>query len=137
MGTSALTKVLDKDGAVLVSMYRQFDGYQDVHGAELRDFLKPLKLVNGFSDRSEPIANGMGCLAAFIVANFKVEVGGFYLCNTQKDQDYLDYIYEVYPLNSSDNSPICIKCKCGFDGTVYYDGLVSEYEAVDKCDDDE
>lgn len=135
MGTRAITKVLDKDGAVLVSMYRQFDGYQDAHGAELKEFLNSLSLVNGLSGDREDIANGMGCLAAFLVAKFKVKAGGFYLYSTQEDQSYIDYIYEVYPLDESDNSPICVRCKCGFDGNIYYEGLVSEYKAEDNEED--
>lgn len=50
MGTRSLTFVYDEDDKTpIVNMYRQFDGYPSGHGADLADFLLPLRLVNGFS----------------------------------------------------------------------------------------
>lgn len=80
MGTRALT-VVQEDGKDVIVMYRQFDGYLDGHGRELAEFLKGVKIGNGiFGDKEMgSFANGLGCLAAQIVAHFKTEVGGFYL----------------------------------------------------------
>lgn len=93
MGTRSLTIVKDEDGRKLLTLYRQMDGYPTGHGQELADFLKPIKLVNGISNEKEPIANGMGCLAAQIVAHFKRAAGGFYIM-TAGDHGQ-DYVYTV------------------------------------------
>lgn len=80
MGTRSVTLVHAEDGKVLCALYRQFDGYPTGHGRALFDFVKSRTLVNGIGTQTEPIANGMGCLAALIVAHFKeTEAGNFYL----------------------------------------------------------
>jgi hypothetical protein len=97
MGTRSLTYVYDGAEPV-VCMYRQFDGYPSGHGSELAEFLFDGKLVNGIPFGSkEKLFNGMGCLAAQMVAKFKQEVGGFYLLPTRKDHDsWQDYEYHVF-----------------------------------------
>ena len=134
MGTRSLTKVLDSKGEVLVCMCRQYDGYQSGHGQELKDFLDSKVIVNGFqNDRDESLANGMGCLAAQLVCNFKVCVGGFYLYPVNSDTEYIDFIYTVYPQSGSHTPELMIKCEFGFNsGKVLYEGLVSDYAPTDE-----
>jgi hypothetical protein len=81
MGTRSLTYVYDDNNDPLICMYRQFDGYPTGHGSELASFLTPFKIVNGISGNAKigKVANGMGCLAAQLVANFKTDVGNIYL----------------------------------------------------------
>ena len=81
----------------LVCLYRQFDGYPSGHGAELANFLKGIKLGNGIADNPKmgKFANGMGCLAAQLVAHFKKSVGGFYI-HPVTDSGGVDYEYHVY-----------------------------------------
>lgn len=133
MGTRSLTKVLDSAGNVLVCMYRQYDGYQSGHGQELKSFLESRVMVNGFSDRHDKVlSNGMGCLAAQIICNFKVEVGGFYLYPADSSSEWIDYVYTVYPDSNRHTPKLMVKCEFGFDsGDVLYDGLVSDYPATD------
>jgi hypothetical protein len=78
-------------------MYRQFDGYPSGHGQELIDFLKPIRLVNGLGvNEKSKVANGMGCLAAQMIANFKITVGGFYIHAVTDTDCFQDYEYHVY-----------------------------------------
>lgn len=93
MGARSNTVVVNGNVKV-INMYRQFDGYPTGHGAELANFLAPLTLVNGYSTNDEKQANGMGCLAAQLVANFKDGIGGIYLEDPQGDCDN-DYTYTV------------------------------------------
>ncbi len=81
MGTSCHTILYDNDGKEICVLYRNFDGYPERHGEDLKNFLRGKKIVKGISlDEDEnKIFNGMDCLAASIVANFKKEVGNFYL----------------------------------------------------------
>jgi hypothetical protein len=95
MGTRSLTFVYDGDKAI-INMYRQFDGYPSGHGAELAEFLISGEMVNGFSDKNAKQFNGMGCLAASMIAHFKNSVGGFYIHAVTDTDCFQDYEYHVY-----------------------------------------
>ena len=97
MGTRSLTFVYN-DNVRVLCMYRQFDGYPSGHGAELATFLGGFDaVVNGMQfNETRKIANGMGCLAAQLVANFKVDAGGFYLYPTNSKDCGQEYEYHVY-----------------------------------------
>jgi hypothetical protein len=95
MGTRALTFVYDGDKPI-VNLYRQYDGYPTGHGAELAEFLDGFKIVNGIGAETTRIANGMGCLAAQVVAHFKDSVGGFYIHSVDATECGQDYEYHVY-----------------------------------------
>lgn len=97
MGTRCLTFVYDGVDPV-INLYRQFDGYPEGHGVELAEFLKSIKAVtNGIAlGERRRTANGMGCLAAQLVANFKTETGGFYLHSVNETDCGQDYEYHVY-----------------------------------------
>jgi hypothetical protein len=72
MGTRSLTVIKDEEGGEICVMYRQFDGYLEGHGKDLLEFLQGRKVVNGISLGSrEKASNGMACLAASLIANFK------------------------------------------------------------------
>ena len=96
MGTRSLTFVYDTDGDAIINLYRQYDGYPSGHGRELADFICPFTIVNGFGRETANIANGMGCLAAQLVAHFKDGVGQFYLHSVEAKDCGQDYEYHVY-----------------------------------------
>ena len=129
MGTRALTTVKDSEGRTLVVMYRQSDGYQDCHGKELKEFLSGLTLVNGIQEYTSGIANGMCCLAAQLVASLKKEVGLHYIYAEGVADGWVDFNYTIYPADDSDTPDLKIKVKSYDD--VLFDGLISDYEAVD------
>ena len=83
MGTRSLTFVTENEAMPILCMYRQMDGYPSGHGADLAEFLAPIKMVNGLGSDAESVANGTGCLAAQIVAHFK---------DTGRNPDYYDLI---------------------------------------------
>lgn len=119
MGTRSLTFVYEKYGQVqkpVCNMYRQFDGYPTGHGAELVDFLTKGKLVNGLSlANNEIVFNGMGCLAAQMVAYFKDEAGGFYLHPTDVTDCGQDYEYHIFDKNGELYIEV-YNCGCNFFG---------------------
>lgn len=111
MGTRSLTVVKEtlkaKDTIVL---YRQFDGYPTGHGAELKAFLEPLKLVNGLGRENKHVANGMACLAAQLVTHFKGGqsgeyrlglAGGFYLYPSGTRDAGEEFIYTLYEVKGT------------------------------------
>jgi hypothetical protein len=95
MGTRSLTFVYDGDKPIL-NLYRQYDGYPTGHGAELAQFLEGFTIVNGIGKETTRVANGMGCLAAQVVAHFKDSVGGFYIHSVDSKECGQDYEYHVY-----------------------------------------
>lgn len=96
MGTRSLTYVFE-DKEPIVCMYRQFDGYPSGHGTELAEFLNVGTVVNGLGADSKNVFNGMGCLAAQLVAKFKDGPGGFYLhAPVLGRDDWQEYEYHVY-----------------------------------------
>ena len=116
MGTRSLTYVYDETATPLVCMYRQFDGYVSGHGAELDEFLSSFaEITNGMRvGETRKIANGMGCLAAQMVAHFKVGAGGFYLHPTTLNQDSgQEYEYHIFQDNIVVKDPTDVI----FDGT--------------------
>ena len=97
MGTRALTFVYDEYNKPLINLYRQYDGYPSGHGAELAEFLSGFHITNGISSgETRRTANGMGCLAAQVVAHFKDSVGGFYIHSVDVTECGQDYEYHVY-----------------------------------------
>ena len=99
MGTRSLTFVYDGDKPV-INMYRQFDGYMSGHGAELARFLLSFDaVVNGLPvGDTRKMANGMGCLAAQMIANFKTEVGYFYLYPVDAKDCGQEYEYHIFQI---------------------------------------
>ena len=112
MGTRSLTKVIQtyetsianednnnevyKERKPITCMYRQYDGYMSGHGAELAEWLLRYTLVNGIpADKSEPMFNGMDCLAAQMFAHFKTEAGGIYCMHPEASDCWEEYLYEI------------------------------------------
>ena len=105
MGTRSLTYVFEtyknEDGTdehvPIINLYRQYDGYMEGHGLELAEFLAPFTIVNGLGAKTDKVANGMGCLAAQMVAHFKDGPGQFYLHAPKLGADHWqDYEYHVF-----------------------------------------
>lgn len=105
MGTRSLTFVYEtykqKNGkekhTPIIKLYRQYDGYMEGHGLELAEFLAPFTIVNGLGAKTDKVANGMGCLAAQMVAHFKDGPGQFYLYPPVLGVDnWQEYEYHVY-----------------------------------------
>jgi len=110
MGTKSLTTFLDEwDNEEIVVMYRQYDGYPEVHGRDLFDYLSGKKIVNGIprNEKVSQLANGMSCLAAQVVSHFKKEVGNFYLHKSGTRDIGEQYVYTVY----YDNNELKVKVR--------------------------
>lgn len=102
MGTRSLTEVYDEPWGRrkprrLVTIYRQMDGYPDGIGREIADFLSDRTIVNGFGTNTPQKANnGMGCLAAQLVAHLKGdEIGSVYLYPPGSRDVGEEYIYTI------------------------------------------
>jgi len=88
------------DSSPLVCIYRQYDGYLDGHGKDLRDGFGSTEVVNGIRVGDiNPIANGMGCLAAQIVTMLKKKPGGVYIASHDADDE--EFTYTIYTTEES------------------------------------
>ena len=143
MGTRSLTFVYSESkrgerAEPIMNMYRQFDGYPSGHGAELAEFLSGGKIVNGLRLGKEgKFFNGMGDLAAQLVANFKKESGGFYLYPVSAKDCGQDYEYHILNVDGEFKIEVYY-CGCNFFGIsgdyeseVVFSGSLPEF--VDFC----
>jgi len=95
MGTRSLT-VFKENGKEFCVMYAQYDGYPDGLGLDLAKFLKDISLVNGISiNEKRKIANGLGCLAAQVIAHLKDGPGGIYVYPPKARDCGEEYIYTI------------------------------------------
>lgn len=95
MGTRARVNVIE-DGKVLVSIYRQMDGYPEGLGQDVAEFTARLKLVNGLGGDISAVANGMGCYAAQLISFLKDGAGSVYIRPTNMKSHGEEYVYAVY-----------------------------------------
>lgn len=107
MGTRCITRIETDSGKKLLNLYRQFDGYPTGHGLDLFNFLNGFVIVNGYNgSEGEKAANGAGCLAAQLIAHFKLRhnenekrrdspIGGFYIYPIEQTDCGQDYEYIV------------------------------------------
>ena len=122
MSTRSLT-IIKEEGETVCTMYRQMDGYPEGHGKELADFLGGMIIVNGLGfDEKDRVANGMGCLAAQVVAHFKDGPGSIYLCPEHKGWE--EYAYTITGEVGGEPN---IKCYAVYAKQVLYDGPASKF----------
>ena len=96
MGTRSITTVKDEDGNKIIEMYKQYDGYPEGLGEELLEFIDG-EVTNGIKiNETRRTFNGMSCLAAQLVAHFKVGVGGIYLHTPTTDYHDKNKYYDMY-----------------------------------------
>jgi len=81
-------------------IYHHYDGYPEYLGVKLAKFLEGYYITNGLGGKSNgKIANGMGCLAAQLIADMKTEPGNVYLSNPKWNDDatgWEDWTYYIW-----------------------------------------
>jgi hypothetical protein len=128
MGTRGVINIED-GGSLLVSIYRQFDGYPLGLGKDIKNILGNPKILNGHHGERMPEAfNGMGCLSAYLVGNLKKSIGNIYIiraCNNPREDCGAEYLYNLY---TNDSKLLISVYDLIDDGRLLYDGLLSEWE---------
>jgi len=137
MGTRSTTLFVEKDkdssGKITLKkvckFYRQMDGYPNGHGLNVAEFLSKGVLVNGIGcgENDKNQFNGIGCLAAQVIAELKKGPGSIYMIPiTEGGQEY-DYTVTVLsPWYSKDGtSDIEITVKQG--RKVLFTGTPDQY----------
>ena len=97
MGPRSLTFIKEKhDKEYSINMYKHYDGYPKGYGLDLAKYLNKFTIVNGFSmNDKRTIANGVSCLIAQLVSNFKQEAGGIYIYPTKDTDCGQEYEYHI------------------------------------------
>ncbi len=104
MGTRATLDILDCENKVIVTVYRQYDGYPEGMGKELQDLLKDSLLTGGgigAGQASPAYFNGMECLAPWIIGKLKEHIGNIYLYSASAACEEF-FHYTVYSPNDKD-----------------------------------
>jgi hypothetical protein len=96
MGTRARVNIFDGN-QILVSIYRQLDGYPEGLGKDVAEFAANMPITNGISGPRTlgASANGIGCFAAQLIKHLKEEVGNVYLRTTDAESHGEEYSYNV------------------------------------------
>ena len=118
---------------VEIQVYKHYDGYPSGHPVDLANFLNRFRIVNGLTNNSVKVANGLGCLAAQYVAEFKMEPGDIYVENPDKkhgDIDYITYVWGVENKNIYMSIFDTYEDKCIFVGKP--EDLIEKYEYSDN-----
>ena len=91
MATRSTIRFYDNDeNQPIVTIYHHYDGYYEGVGLQLANFLSVLEVGNGISieDKMGGFANGMGCLAAQYIRQFKEDVGMLYIVSSSTEEEY-------------------------------------------------
>ena len=111
MGTRATIHIAKREEGVsfseipkkkLVSIYQQYDGYPEYLGVTIANYLDSKRIVNGLGGDRSAVFNGLGCLAASLIAELKEEAGNVYIDNPDCPHGWLDYEYVVWGDNGKD-----------------------------------
>ena len=113
---------------VELQIYNHYDSYPEGLGVELAEFLGDFKVVNGLGRDEGKVANGMGCLAAQLIADIKKNPGNVYLEKPDSKRSWIDYVYYVWV---KENKGIYLSVfnyndKCIFVGKPYK--LIQKYK---------
>jgi len=106
MATRAMISIAKREEGVsfseipertIVDIYHHWDGYPEGLGVTLGWYLSGRKIVNGISSamNKDLVNNGMGCLAASLVAYLKDGPGNVYI--EDRDQHgWIEYHYYIW-----------------------------------------
>ena len=80
-----------------MDIYHHWDGYPEGLGVKLASYLDDKKITNGLSGKNDyDVFNGMGCLAASLVAKLKEGPGDVYIEDPKRRHGWIDYEYVVW-----------------------------------------
>ena len=106
MATRAIIRIAEREDGVSFSehpeeirtqIYHHWDGYPEGLGVTLGWYLSGKKIVNGISSamNEDLVHNGMGCLAAALVAHLKDGPGNVYI-EPRESHGWIDYYYYIW-----------------------------------------
>ena len=136
MATRAMISVAKREEGVsfseepnqtIVDIYHHWDGYPEGLGVTLASYLDGKKVTNGLGRDNDNLFNGMGCLAASLVAELKDGPGDVYI-EPRESHGWIDYQYYIWGDTYKD-----IWISIFSDGECIFVGL--PLQLLDKYDD--
>jgi hypothetical protein len=122
----------DEGETPLLTIYRQMDGYPSGMGADLVAFLRDRHIVNGYDASTPAVAsNGMGCLAASLVATLKDGIGNIYVYLAGSRDCDEEYVYTIYPKGDRAYLRAQTVGPKGYADETLFDGLPEAWNAAD------
>ena len=119
----------EKPDKVMVSIYNHYDGYPEGLGVTLASYLDDKKITNGLPvDRNTPVFNGLGCMAASIIAELKEEAGNVYIEDPERKHGWIEYEYYIW---GDDHKDIWISIFNEENGCIFVgkpDKLINKYD---------
>jgi len=85
-----------KPNKTIVDIYHHYDGYPEGLGVKLASYLDDYHIVNGAGREGDMLFNGIGCMAASIIAHLKDSPGNVYIEDKDNPHGWLDYNYYVW-----------------------------------------
>jgi hypothetical protein len=79
-----------------VDIYHHYDGYPEHLGVKLASYLDGYYVVNGSGREGDKLFNGLGCMAASIVAELKDGPGDVYIEDPERRHGWIDYEYYIW-----------------------------------------
>ena len=104
MATRAMISVAKREEGVsfseipnktIVDIYHHWDGYPEGLGVTLASYLNGYHIVNGMGRENDNLFNGIGCMAASIVAELKDGPGDVYI-EPRESHSWIDYHYYIW-----------------------------------------
>lgn len=137
MGTRSLVHIKSRgsDSDTLVTIYRQFDGYPDGMGSDLKEAVGHLGIVNGFTGSGEGQANGMGCLAAQLIVALKDCVGNVYIYPHNSLNVGEEYVYTLWE-DGGKCHVLCESTYGGEYGSLIYRGPLCDWDCTEPENED-
>lgn len=95
MSTRA-TVTFSENGVNLVKLYNHWDGYPTGLGNDIAEWLNDMRIGNGIGAGDNTyFANGVGCLVAQFIRDFKAEPGGLYVIPIDADCEEYNYYINI------------------------------------------
>ena len=79
-----------------MDIYSHWDGYPEGLGVKLASYLDGYHIVNGLGREGDKLFNGLGCMAASIIAELKDGSGNVYIEDKNRPHTWIDYEYYVW-----------------------------------------
>ena len=86
----------EKPNKTIVDIYHHWDGYPEGLGVKLAYYLEDMKIVNGLGRDDKNVANGLGCLAAQLIAEIKDGPGNVSIIGSEESYSWIDYEYYIW-----------------------------------------
>ena len=86
----------EKPNKTIVDIYHHWDGYPEGVGVTLASYLEDMKIVNGLGRDDTNVANGLGCLAAQLIAEIKDGPGNVAIIGPEESYGYIEFEYYIW-----------------------------------------